>query len=40
MNFFDFLKDYPEIGAASIAIVFGALGWLIRNIVQFFIWNI
>lgn len=37
MNFFDFLKDYPEIGAASIAIVFGALGWVIRNIVQFFI---
>lgn len=36
MNFFDFLKDYPEIGTAAIAIVSGALGWYIRNMVQFF----
>lgn len=37
MNFLDFLKDYPGIGAAGIAIVSGALGWFIRNLVQFFI---
>jgi hypothetical protein len=37
MNFLDFLKDYPAIGAAGIAIVSGALGWFIRNLIQFFI---
>lgn len=37
MNFLDFLKDYPGIGAASIAIVSGAMGWFIRNFVQFLI---
>lgn len=37
MNFLEFLKDYPGIGATSIAIVSGALGWSIRNLVQFFI---
>jgi DNA-binding ferritin-like protein (Dps family) len=39
MNFLEFLKDYPGIGATSIAIVFGALGWSVRNLVQFFIDN-
>lgn len=37
MNFLEFLRDYPKIGATSIAIVSGALGWSIRNLVQFFI---
>lgn len=37
MAFVDFLKDYPGIGATAIAIVFGALGWIIRNLVQVFI---
>lgn len=37
MNFFEFLKDYPEIGGGAIAIVFGALGYIIRNIIQFYI---
>ena len=37
MNFLEFLKDYPGIGATSIAIVSGAVGWSIRNLVQFFI---
>ena len=37
MNLLDFLKDYPGIGATAIAIVFGALGWSIRNLIQFFI---
>ncbi len=39
MNLLDFLKDYPGIGATAIAIVFGALGWSIRNLIQFFIDN-
>jgi hypothetical protein len=37
MLFFDFLRDYPEIGATGIAIVSGGLGWFIRNLVQYFI---
>ncbi|TRZ42488.1 hypothetical protein [Robertkochia solimangrovi] len=37
MNLSEFLRDYPGIGATSIAIVSGALGWSIRNLVQFFI---
>jgi len=37
MNFLNFLKDYPGIGGAGIAIVSGALGWFIRNLVQFFV---
>ncbi|GGZ65582.1 hypothetical protein [Mesonia mobilis] len=37
MNLSEFLRDYPGIGATSIAIVSGALGWTIRNLVQFFI---
>lgn len=37
MIFFDFLKDYPQIGAACIAIVSGALGWFFRNLIQFFV---
>ena len=39
MNLLDFLKDYPGIGATAIAIVSGALGWFIRNLIQFFIDN-
>ena len=39
MNLLDFLKDYPGIGATAIAIAFGALGWFIRNLIQFFIDN-
>jgi hypothetical protein len=35
MEFFDFLKSYPEIGAISIAIVSGSLGWILRNVAQF-----
>ncbi len=37
MNFLDFLKDYPGIGGTTIAIVSGALGWSIRNLIQFFV---
>lgn len=37
MNFFDFIKDYPEIGTTAIVIVSGALGWSLRYLVQFYI---
>ncbi|MCW4470495.1 hypothetical protein OGH69_16100 [Flavobacterium sp. MFBS3-15] len=37
MLFFEFLKEYPEIGTASIAIVSGSLGWFINNLFQFFV---
>tara|TARA_Y100001963_G_C6550316_1_gene339515 strand:+ start:17 stop:610 length:594 start_codon:yes stop_codon:yes gene_type:complete len=37
MKLLEFLRDYPGIGATTIAIVSGALGWSIRNLVQFFI---
>jgi lipid-A-disaccharide synthase-like uncharacterized protein len=37
MSFFDFLKDYPEIGTTAIVIVSGALGWSLRYVVQFYI---
>ena len=37
MNFFEFIKDYPEMGTVTVATVFTAFGFVVKSILNFII---